>query len=170
MDWSPRGLEAVDVATGDVLWTDWGGAKPYVEQAACADVDGDGLLEIVYVGTAVQNVPAPVNGLDDDDCTVVAVGADGRRRWVRVLSGLVYGWMRVVSLGGRTLVVVAAAGQGDRRSEILVLDGVTGASVATTFLAGLPRGLVGAADRDGVDLYLGAPAWASSGIASTAGN
>ncbi len=154
-DWEPRGVMAVDTRSGEILWTDFGGAKPSSNQAHCADLDGDGRPEVVYLGSAVKNLPGPVNGLGDDVCTVVAVGADGTRKWVRTLPGVIAGFLQTVTTADGVFVVAALSGAPGHPPQLLVLAGDTGAVVAASELRGTPRGLTCVDGPAGVDCYLG---------------
>ncbi|MFO7608675.1 MAG: hypothetical protein R6X35_05680, partial [Candidatus Krumholzibacteriia bacterium] len=154
-DWAPRGVMAVDALSGDVLWTHWAGAKPGIRAVRAIDLDGDGLTDSAYLGVAVKNLPAPVGGLWDDECMVVAVGADGSRRWVYNLGGLEGGSLDAVRGPMGSLVLAAAGGSLGRDARLVILDGATGSVLAETRLPGPSRGIVTMVDAEGVDIFVG---------------
>ena len=79
-DARPRGLYALDYATGAPLWTFLTG--PCIWEPTFRDIDGDTRVEILCGSQATRNGNV-VNGTTDDSTYVFLLGCDGRPRWVR---------------------------------------------------------------------------------------
>lgn len=154
LDWSPRGVMAVDVRSGDVLWTHWTAVKPSAGRVLRGDLDGDGATETVYLGSAVNNVGRPVGGLADDVCSVVAVGPDGARRWAVTVPEAVAGSLALVPATGGALVAVAATPAKGHPARLWLVDGRNGTLLARTDLPGNPRGVAVRAAERGADLFV----------------
>ncbi len=83
-DLQPRGVQAVDARTGEVLWTYFFGPKPEWDSFALADLDGDGVREIIVAGSAVDNIHAGYfHGTRDDTSRVFVLDNAGKLRWSR---------------------------------------------------------------------------------------
>lgn len=83
-DQQPRGLIAYDFKNRRPLWHFWLGAFP--RDVHLADVDQDGGVEIIFTTTAVSN-GSNRNGFSDTLAYAVALRANGRVMWRRVMGG-----------------------------------------------------------------------------------
>lgn len=80
----PRGVTLVDALTRERQWTYDLGTAPM--QASADDIDGDGAEEVLVTTASPDNGVAR-NGTDDSHCYVIALGADGARRWQVEVGG-----------------------------------------------------------------------------------
>lgn len=83
-DLQPRGLIAYDLKNRRSLWHFWMGAFP--RNLHLADVNEDGIKEIIVTTTAVSNGSA-VNGYSDSLAYAICLNADGGVMWQRVIGG-----------------------------------------------------------------------------------
>lgn len=162
-DQAPRGVLAVDTATGDTLWTDLIGAKPVMTSAEFVDLDGDGGLEVVFLTGAVRNLGGrKVGGLSDDVCHALAVRSDGTRMWTRSFPANISGFLALVpGPDGLPDVAVCLSGERDEDAILEILDGADGHSMDRVSGTPQPRGLVTAPDPEGGHVYFGS---ANAGI------
>lgn len=83
-----RGVLAVDPLAGEVLWYFEMGGVPQPLELVLADLDHDGVPEIVLGTTSPNNLTGElINHTSDDSSRVFVLGADGELRWTRTLGG-----------------------------------------------------------------------------------
>jgi len=83
-DLQPRGAMAVDANTGQILWQYLVGPKPHWINGTLLDLDGDTQPEILFSGSAVDNIHGPTfNGTSDQVSSLFALDAAGRLLWRR---------------------------------------------------------------------------------------
>jgi len=85
-DLEPRGVIAIDPFAGEELWRYLVGPKPIASTVCIADLNGDGIQQIAFVGSAVNNMKGrEYNGTSDDHCRLFVLAADGRLNWTEAL-------------------------------------------------------------------------------------
>lgn len=150
-----RGVLAVDVRNGRILWradlanslTRW--------DCHFGDADGDGALEILVCGAAYENLDPEqdehVDGLRDDVPRIYCFDVDGSLRWRRDVA---IGTGRLVSVladtdgdGCRELAVCGTRRGTDH--DLLIFDPADGALLARHRLGVAATGLVAAPVRPG---------------------
>lgn len=115
-DLQPRGVFALDTESGDVLWEYLVGPRPGPWGAEVVDLNGDGRLEILFSGRAVNNIhDAEYNGTRDDRAMVFVLGDDGRLQWS-------YTGFR----GTGSVSYATVDRDGDDCREVIVADGRSG--------------------------------------------
>ncbi len=88
---SPRGLACFSLEAGEMRWQYLFGPHPIAgvgesSNLACADVDGDGLEEILAGARAVGNDARGPDGTDDNHAYLFAIRHDGRLLFARSLG------------------------------------------------------------------------------------
>jgi signal transduction histidine kinase/outer membrane protein assembly factor BamB len=125
-DLDPRGMQALDVETGEVLWRYLTGPKPVASSVHVVDLDGDGRQETCFLGAGVSNLGGnPRNGTTDDKAMLFVLAADGALRWSKDLGAApASGWLDVMDLDadGRQELIVSAHLPEIGRNALAVLD------------------------------------------------
>ncbi|HPF36512.1 MAG TPA: ATP-binding protein [Candidatus Krumholzibacteria bacterium] len=84
-----RGVLAYDLLDGRELWSFLMGNNPDESTTRLADLDGDGGLEVVLVGTSPDNLGGEeIHGTSDDACRLYVIEGDGALRWQARLAGV----------------------------------------------------------------------------------
>ena len=134
-DLQPRGMRAIDLVSGDVLWQYLTGPKPVAITVRLVDLDGDGRPEICFIGSGVDNLGGrPVNGTSDDQAMLFVLGQDGGLRWSRRLGAApASGCLGAADLDrdGDSELVLAAIDPEAGQNTLVVLDG-DGTTLAAT--------------------------------------
>ena len=87
----PRGVLAVDLKTGEVIWRFDLAPNPYPEDFWVGDLEGDGVLDIAFVGLSPDNLGGEaIGGESDDVCLLYVLDEWGRLRWKRRLGGIFF--------------------------------------------------------------------------------
>lgn len=84
-----RGILAVDLDTGEILWTFDMVNNPNYRDSQVVDLDGDEIPEVVVFGGAPGNLQAPeecVDGMCDDAARLFVLSATGSLRWMAQLT------------------------------------------------------------------------------------
>lgn len=82
----PRELQCYDYAQKTLLWQYPLG--PAIGDFEIADLDGDGLQELVFGSNAVDNGNQADDGTDDHHSYIYCLSHTGKQRWIRRLSGI----------------------------------------------------------------------------------
>lgn len=157
-DLQPRGIFALDVQTGEILWEYRVGPRPTPSSSEVVDLDGDGRSEIVFSGRAVNNIhDTDYNGTRDDRAMVFVLGDDGRLRW-SYTGFWGTGTVRFATVDrdgdGCYEVVVADDQSGSDENRLVALD-CRGAPIDSLRIGSGALDLcAGAAEPQQVDLYL----------------
>lgn len=134
-DLQPRGMQAIDLVSGDVLWQYLVGPKPVAITVRLVDLDGDSRPEICFIGSGVDNLGGrPVNGTSDDQARLFVLGEDGGLRWSRPLGvAPASGCLGAVDVDGDgdSELVLAAIDPDANQNTLVVLDG-DGTTLAAT--------------------------------------
>jgi len=151
-DLQPRGIFAIDWATGKRLWYYEMGPNP--SNFLVGDVDNDGKPEVIVGSLAPGNRPP---GYDPPDTLtyVACVGGDGREKWRRDIGS--YGQEAQVAWFGKTAagtpqVLVVERGcaiPGAQPDSLFVLDASNGGCVLSAQYGQLNASCVGFSDRAG---------------------
>ena len=124
-DEQPRGILALDVATGEIAWTYFVGPKPLVRTLQVVDLDGDGRREICFGGSAVNNLDGKkVHGTGDDRPGVFVLNDDGTLAWSLIgEEGTGGNFVETADAGGdgRSELYVARSMARRQSNELLVL-------------------------------------------------
>jgi len=133
-DLQPRGLMAVAVDDGEVIWSSLNGACPNERTVQLVDLEEDGELEIVYSTRAVNNLGGRlINGFSDDHGLVFVFGQDGGLRWFRRLfkgSGIVNCGLMDFNGDGVIDVIAGTSQAVSEGNYIVALSGVDGSEIA----------------------------------------
>ncbi|MDO8804894.1 MAG: VCBS repeat-containing protein [Elusimicrobiota bacterium] len=82
--WKPRGVYCFDWETAGLLWKYNTGGFPVAPVAA--DINGDGLKEVVFGSYSPGNGNTEADGTDDGHCYLYAVSNKGKLLWVKELG------------------------------------------------------------------------------------
>ncbi len=82
--WKPRGVYCFDWETAGLLWKYNTGGFPVAPVAA--DINGDGLEEVVFGSYSPGNGNTEADGTDDGHCYIYAVSNKGKQLWVKELG------------------------------------------------------------------------------------
>ncbi|MFO7652412.1 MAG: sensor histidine kinase [Candidatus Krumholzibacteriia bacterium] len=143
-DREPRGVLALDVATGEILWRYLVGPKVWPQWGRVADLDGDGSAEVVFAGAAVNNLQGRRVGLySDDTCAIFALDAVGDLLWHRVVAeGTAHCEITPVDLDHDGASEIVGIFQSGAQGGIIVLDGGSGDEICSLPMPGLKGGIV----------------------------
>jgi signal transduction histidine kinase len=129
-----RGVRVIDPRTGSVVWEYLCGPAPSSAPPEMADLDGDGLDEIVLAGAGHGNLHGElVNGTSDDSCRVFVLTGNGELVWQRALAkepSSAHTAVGDLDLDGASEVVTIAQHSNDNISELFVFRGRTGEIIA----------------------------------------
>ncbi len=82
-----RGALAVDPRNGNILWRFEMGPNPFRTNTRMADLDGDGLVEIILLGRSPGNLHGElVNGTTDTETRLFVLSSQGQLLWSQVLG------------------------------------------------------------------------------------
>ena len=133
-DLQPRGLMAVAIDDGEVIWSSLNGACPNEKTVQIVDLEGDGVAEIVYSTRAVNNLGGRlINGFSDDHGLVFVFGQDGGLRWSRRLfkgSGIVNCGLMDCDCDGVIDVIAGTSQAVSAGNYVVALSGVDGSEIA----------------------------------------
>jgi nitrogen-specific signal transduction histidine kinase len=136
----PRGVYALDWATGASLWRYETG--PGVYQMLVRDVDGDSKREVA-VSTAAYGDGNEANGTSASLAYLLLLNSDGTRRWIRPLgkysSSLAMAWLDD-SLASKQRLVLARESNpegGNKLDSLWVVDAANGDILDSLGFAGL---------------------------------
>ena len=125
-----RGVLALDMERGEVLWRFDLAGSPLAHNMHVCDLDGDGRKEIVIGTNGPDNLPGQrINGMSDGQVMALVLSGRGELLWARVLAPRsCRGLVQVADLDGdgRPEVVTGAASIGHLHSEVVVWDGMSG--------------------------------------------
>lgn len=82
----PRELLCFDYKTSSLLWQH--PVAPAIGDFEVADLDGDGYGELIFGSDAVDNGNQAEDGTDDSHSYIYCLEHNGKRRWIRPLSGV----------------------------------------------------------------------------------
>jgi len=86
-DQQPRGVMALCVATGEILWSYFVGPRPNSSSLHIVDLDGDERQEICFTGIAVNNLHGQLfNGTSDDRPMLFVLRDNGSLAWSHSLT------------------------------------------------------------------------------------
>ncbi len=126
-DLGPRGVRALDVETGETLWSYFVGPKPEPLDTHLVDLDADGSPEIIFGGSAVGNIhEGAFHGTRDDTSRVFVVDASGNLRWSRAFNSYpARVFVRVADLRGDSLpeIIVGTKSPDWEGNGLFLLDG-----------------------------------------------
>ncbi len=125
-----RGVWAVDPRSGAIVWRYVTGALPSRIASTIADLDGDGVPEIVFGTSAPGNLHGEtINGVSDDSTYVFVVNADGKERWHHALMDRLAGALVLIDDfdgDGETEVMVGGSHEVGVTGRLIMFDGNTG--------------------------------------------
>jgi signal transduction histidine kinase len=160
-DMKPRGLTAVDWATGTPLWSFRFGPIAGRNEVSVVDIDGDGRKEVLLGSFAAGNGNID-NGSDDLHTYVFLLEGSGQLRW-RTPIGRFSSFVRTFVVKdprtARPLIVAGEIGNlagGRRTDSLFLLEPDRGRIVARVQPGGLTGGIaVAADDRDNAVIAVG---------------
>jgi len=138
-----RGIVAIDIETGQVLWKRRLGAPP--GSGVVWDLNGDGLDEIIYRTTSTGN-GVNGSGVTDAGCAhVLCLDHEGHELWRHRFTGpylrLQVGISDLADAPGYEIVVVSGSEQSSATGTVTILSS-SGDLLTETSVLGSPRGLV----------------------------
>lgn len=126
LDQQPRGVFALEVGTGEVLWEYFVGPQLRFHRIEVLDLDGDQNSEIIFVGGAVNNIhDRDYNGTRDDRSMLFVLNDDGSLAWsFTAFWGTGYCSFEVLDRygDGKREVLLASGNQTEPSSWMWVLD------------------------------------------------
>lgn len=139
-----RGLLAIDMESGDLLWERRLGVIP-IQHMACADLSGDGVEEVVLAVYSPDN-GVSARGTTDRGCAyLLCLDADGNELWRHRICGAFVGVVTsvgdVTGDGAPEVVAVCASAKNPDSGLVTVLDGA-GEVLSESTEAGSAGGLV----------------------------
>jgi len=135
-DANPRGIVVVNARSGEMIWEWTCGPNPDVHSQVVADLDGDGVPEIVLFGNSPDNLGGQlVNGTSDDRSCLFVLSATGQELWRQELGGVFNaGAVLVADLdsdGKPEIITYTRNGTTGQSNRLIVWDYATHSRIVT---------------------------------------